>query len=110
MAPTEAGIPNIHSRAIGLLGLLLSPAAADPGLPGLVRQDRMLPITLADGRRVKLETMILRPDRSGRFPLVLLVHGANPAMGQAFRAAAEQQSPADLLNAAVAFAQRGYAV
>jgi pimeloyl-ACP methyl ester carboxylesterase len=95
---------------IGLLGLLLSPAAADPALPGLVRQDRMLPITLADGSQVKLETMILRPDRPGRFPLVLLVHGTNPATGQAFRAAAAQQSPADLLNAAVAFAQRGYAV
>ncbi|MEH2492996.1 alpha/beta hydrolase family protein [Bradyrhizobium sp. AZCC 2230] len=95
---------------IGLLVLLLSPAAADPALPGLVRQDRMMPITLADGSQVKLETMILRPDRPGRFPLVLLVHGTNPAAGQAFRVAAERQSPADLLNPAVAFAQHGYAV
>ena len=95
---------------IGLLVLLLSPAAADPALPGLVRQDLMMPITLADGSQVKLETMILRPDRSARFPLVLLVHGTNPATGQAFRAAAAQQSPTDLLNPAVAFAQHGYAV
>jgi pimeloyl-ACP methyl ester carboxylesterase len=95
---------------IGLLVLLLSPAAADPALPGLVRQDRMMPIALADGSQVKLETMILRPDRPGRFPLVVLVHGTNPAAGQAFRVAAERQSPTDLLNPAVAFAQHGYAV
>lgn len=73
---------------IALLVLLLSPALADPALLGLVRQDRMVPITLADGSQVRLETMILRPDRSGRFPLVLLFHGTNPASWQAFRAAA----------------------
>lgn len=48
---------------IALLVLLLSPALADPALPGLVRQDRMVPIALADGSQVKLETMILRPSR-----------------------------------------------
>lgn len=69
-----------------------------------------MPVTLGDGSHVRLETMIIHPDRPGRFPLVLLVHGTNPAAGQAFRAAAAQQSPADLLNAAVAFAQHGYAV
>lgn len=94
---------------VALLVLLLSPAAADPALPGLVRQDRLIPITLGDGSQVKLETMVIRPDRPGRFPLILLVHGTNPATGQAFRAAAVRQSPADLLNAAVAFAQHGYA-
>ncbi|MBK3664328.1 alpha/beta hydrolase [Bradyrhizobium diazoefficiens] len=95
---------------ISLLGAVLSPAAADPALPGLARVDQLIPVTLVDGSQVKLETMIIRPDRPGRFPLVLLVHGTNPATGQAFRAAAAQQSPADLLNAAVAFAQHGYAV
>lgn len=95
---------------IALLVFLLSPALADPALPGLVRQDRMVPITLADGSQVRLETMILRPDRPGRFPLVVLVHGTNPAAGQAFRVAAQRQSSTDLLNPAVAFAQRGYAV
>ncbi|MBC9877933.1 dienelactone hydrolase [Bradyrhizobium sp. INPA01-394B] len=95
---------------IGLLMLLLSPAAADPSLPGLVRQDLMLPITLADGHQVRLETMILRPDRPGRFPLVLLVHGTIPGTGDALRAALAQETPASLLNPAVAFAQRGYVV
>lgn len=95
---------------IGLLMLLLSPAAADPSLPGLVRQDLMMPIALADGRQVKLETMILRPDRPGRFPLVLLVHGTIPGTGDALRAALARETPASLINPAVAFAQRGYAV
>lgn len=95
---------------VGLVVLLLSPASADATLPGLVRQDRLMPVTLGDGSQVRLETMIIHPDRPGRFPLVLLVHGTNPAAGQAFRAAAARQSPADLLNAAVAFAQHGYAV
>ena len=95
---------------IAWLGLLLLPASADTALPGLVRQDRLIPVSLNDGSEVKLETMIVRPDRPGRFPLVLLVHGTNPAAGQAFRDAAARQSPTDLLNAAVAFAQHGYAV
>ncbi|RXH01993.1 alpha/beta hydrolase family protein [Bradyrhizobium zhanjiangense] len=95
---------------MGVLGLLLSPAAADPALPGLVREDRLISVTRSDGSEVKLETMIVRPDRPGRFPLVLLIHGTNPATGQAFRAAAARQSPVDLLNPAVAFAQHGYVV
>lgn len=70
----------------------------------------MLPITLADGSQVKLETMILRPDRPGRFPLILLVHGTIPGTGEAFRAALARETPASLLNPALAFAQRGYAV
>jgi dienelactone hydrolase len=95
---------------IGLIVLLVSSAAADPALPGLVRQDRMLPITLADGHQVRLETMILRPDRPGRFPLVLLVHGTIPKSGDALRVALTRETPTSLLNVAVAFAQRGYAV
>ncbi|WP_249154476.1 alpha/beta hydrolase family protein [Bradyrhizobium manausense] len=95
---------------ISVLLLLVSSAAADPALPGLVRQDRMVPVTLADGRQVRLESMILRPDRPGRFPLVLLVHGTIPGTGEAFRAALARETPASLLNPAVAFAQRGYAV
>jgi dienelactone hydrolase len=95
---------------IALLALVFSPALADPVLPGLVRQDRLIPITLADGSQVKLETMIMRPDRPGRFPLVVLVHGTIRATGEALRAAMARESPASLLNPAVAFAQRGYAV
>lgn len=95
---------------VALLVLLLSSATADPALPGLVRQDRLIPITLADGSPVRLETMVIRPDRPGRFPLVLLVHGTVRLTGDALRSAMARQSPADLLNAAVAFAEHGYSV
>lgn len=101
---------RLFGRVVGMLVLLVSSAAGDPALPGLVWQDRMLPITLADGSQVRLETMVLRPDRPGRFPLVLLVHGTIPGTGDAFRAALARETPTSLLNPAVAFAQRGYAV
>jgi dienelactone hydrolase len=94
---------------IALLTLLLCPASADTALPGLVRESLMVPITLPDGRQVNLEAMVIRPDRPERFPLVVLVHGTPRAIGETLRTAMAQQSPADLLGPAVAFAQRGYA-
>jgi dienelactone hydrolase len=94
---------------IALLALPLSPTSADIALPGLVRESLMVPITLADGSQVNLEAMVVRPDRPGRFPLVVLVHGTPRFIGETLRAAMAQQSPADLLEPAVAFAQRGYA-
>src|ERR1700692_578605 len=95
--------------AIGLFALLVCPATADTVLPGLVRENLLLPITLADGSEVKLEATVIRPDRPERFPLVVLVHGTPRAIGEALRTAMAQQSPADLLDPAVAFAQHGYA-
>jgi dipeptidyl aminopeptidase/acylaminoacyl peptidase len=95
--------------AIALLTFLVGPAAADTALPGLVQQDLLLPVTLADGRQVKLEATVIRPDRPERFPLVVLVHGTPRAIGETLRTAMARQSPADLFNPAVAFAQRGYA-
>jgi pimeloyl-ACP methyl ester carboxylesterase len=94
---------------IALLALLLCPASAETALPGLVRESLMVPITLADGSQVNLEAMVIRPNRPERFPLVLLVHGTPRAIGETFRTVIAQLSPADLLNPAVAFAQRGYA-
>jgi dienelactone hydrolase len=94
---------------IALLTLLSEPAVAHVALPGLAQQDLLLPITLADGSQVKLEAMVVCPDRPERFPLVILVHGTIRAIGDALRSAMAQQSPADLLNPAVAFAQHGYA-
>ena len=82
---------------------------ADTVLPGLVQEKLLLPIALPDGSQVKLEAMVVRPDRRERFPLVVLVHGTIRATGEALRNAMAQQSPADLLGPAVAFAQRGYA-
>lgn len=94
---------------IALFTVLLCPASADTALPGLVRESLMVPITLPDGRQVKLEATVVRPDRLERSPLVVLVHGTPRYTGEALRAAMAQQSPAGLLGPALAFAQRGYA-
>ena len=94
---------------IALLALPHFPASADTALPGLIRESLVLPTTLPDGRQVNLEAMVIRPDRPERFPLVLLVHGTPRATGDTLRTAMAQQSPADLLDPALAFAQRGYA-
>jgi dienelactone hydrolase len=95
--------------AIALLTLPLCPASADIALPGMVQQNLLLPITLPDGSQAKLEATVIRPDRPERVPLVVLVHGTLRATGETLRNAMAQQSPADLLAPAVAFAQRGYA-
>jgi hypothetical protein len=91
---------------IALLALPLCPASADTVLPGLVQENLLLPITLPDGSQVKLEATVIRPDRPERFPLVLLVHGTPRAIGETFRTAIAQQSPADFLGPLVAFALR----
>ena len=74
-------------------------------LPGLVREPVALQISLPDGAKPTLEALVVRPDRPGRWPLVLMTPGTPrvAATGVADRA------PELLLNAAVAFAQRGYA-
>jgi dienelactone hydrolase len=95
--------------AIALLALLVCPATADTAAPGLVQENLLLPITLPDGSKVKLEAMVIRPDRPGRFPLVVLVDGTPRASGETLRAAMAHQPPAELVIPAIAFAQRGYA-
>ncbi|HTG06658.1 MAG TPA: alpha/beta fold hydrolase [Bradyrhizobium sp.] len=94
---------------IALLALLPCPASADTALPGLVQENLLLPITLPNGSQVKLEAMVIRPDRPERFPLVVLVHGTPRAIGETLRTAMAHQPPAELVSPAVAFAQRGYA-
>jgi dienelactone hydrolase len=95
--------------AIALLTFLVCPASADTALPGLVQENLLLPITLPNGSQVKLEAMVIRPDRPERSPLVVLVHGTPRAVGETLRNAMAHQPPAELISPAVAFAQRGYA-
>jgi hypothetical protein len=57
------------------------PGCADTALPGLVQENLPLPITLADGSQVKLEAVVIRPDRPERFPPAVLVHGTPRASG-----------------------------
>lgn len=67
----------------------------------------MLPVRVA-GEAIKLDSYVVRPERPGRFPLVILVHGTPDAEGAAFLDALKQRSPVGFDQAAVAFAQRGY--
>ena len=84
-------------------------ASGTTALPGLVRTPLSIPITLADGRPTTLEGLATRPDRAGRLPLVVLVHGSpNSAPGN-FLEAYRRLSPTGLAGAALAFAQHGYA-
>jgi len=83
--------------------------SADRTLPGLAREFPMIPIKLSSGREIKLEAMVVRPDKPGRFPLVILVHGTNPTAGKDFRQVYARQSPAAFTNVAAAFAAHGYA-
>lgn len=94
----------------GLLVLLMTGAAAkETVLPGLIRAPMAIAIDLPDGRKVTLEGLVIRPDRPGRFPLVVLIHGTPRGDGPTFLATIARQSPARLNGPSVAFAQRGYA-
>jgi len=96
-----------HDYIVALLTLLVCPAAADSVLPGLVQESLPVPITLPDGRQVRLEAMVVRPDRPEHFPLVVLVHGTPRGVGATLRTAMALESPAELLGAAMAFARAG---
>jgi len=94
---------------VALLVLLFRPALAGTALPGLISESLMVPVTLPSGKQAKLEAMVIRPDRPGRFPLLVLVHGTPRASGEALRNEMAHQAPAALVNPVIAFAQRGYA-
>jgi dienelactone hydrolase len=82
---------------------------ADTVLPGLIQERLVIPITLPDSKSVKLEGLLVRPDRVGPFPLVILVHGSPRSEPGKFLEAYAKVSPTVLANAALAFAQRGFA-
>nr|WP_283949717.1 alpha/beta hydrolase [Limobrevibacterium gyesilva] len=78
-------------------------------LPGLVRAPLAVHVALPGGGKAALEGLVIRPDRPGRFPVVVMVHGTPRGTGAEFAAAIARTSPASFNTAAVAFAQRGYA-
>jgi dienelactone hydrolase len=96
--------------AIGLLSLAVSAAAANTTtLPGLIRAPLPVVISLPEGRQATLEGLVIRPDRPGRFPLVVLVHGSPQSEPGKFLDAYRRVSPAGLAGPALTFAQHGYA-
>ena len=95
-------------RILAVVLLLLTTAArANDGL--LFSTPLMLPVTIS-GNEVLLESLVVRPDHPGRFPLVIIVHGTPSVEGDAFFREILNRSPVAYRNTAAAFAQRGYAV
>ncbi|GEP54336.1 alpha/beta hydrolase family protein [Reyranella soli] len=96
-------------RILIVLFVLFTTAARAEGLlQGLVSEPLSVPVTIA-GSELSLDGYVIRPDRPGRFPLVIMVHGTPSVDGEAFFREAARRSPVTFNNAAVAFAQRGYA-
>jgi dienelactone hydrolase len=93
---------------IALLLLLLLPETARTSevteLPGLLRQALSVPITMPDGQTEDLDGLVTRPDRPGRFPLVLITNGL-PRDG----AEIPLLRPQMYSSPAIMFAQHGYA-
>jgi dienelactone hydrolase len=92
--------------AISLVGA----AKAQPtALPGLIHTPMTVAIALPDGRPVNLEALTIRPDRPGRFPLVILVHGTPRPSTGTIPDIYRRLSPAGLASPALMFARHGYA-
>jgi dienelactone hydrolase len=95
-------------RVLAVLLILFTTAArASDG--SLLSTHLMLPVTIS-GNELPLESFVVRPDHPGRFPLVLVTHGTPGVDGDAFFREILNRSPVGYSKAAVAFAQRGYAV
>src|SRR5260370_7734454 len=93
---------------IVLFFLFTTAARADGLLPGLLSAPRLVPVTIS-GSELSLDAYVIRPDRPGRFPLVIMVHGTPSVDGDAFFREITRRSPITFNKAAIAFAQRGYA-
>jgi dienelactone hydrolase len=72
---------------------------------GFVRELTKLDVVHPDGSRTRLETLITRPDRPGRLPLVVINHGTPREPADRART-----SPTVFSAQSLAFARRGYAV
>jgi dienelactone hydrolase len=96
--------------AFALLTWSVSAAAAGKtALPGLIREPMSVAIKLPDGNQATLEGLVIRPDRPGKFPLVVLIHGSPTSAPGKFLEAYRNASPTGLAGPALAFAQHGYA-
>ena len=87
-----------------MTALCNSGAATMTQLPGLVREPIRLHVTLPDGTHAELEALLTRPDRPGRFPLVMINHGTARTAIDVVHLAPEAYS-----GPAMVFAQHGYA-
>ncbi|WP_076866736.1 dienelactone hydrolase family protein [Bradyrhizobium mercantei] len=95
-------------RLLALL-LMLFNTAARAGDGPLISGHVMLPVVIS-GNKLSLESFVVRPDRPGKFPLLVITHGMPGASGDVFFSEILNRSPVTYSKAAVAFAERGYAV
>jgi dienelactone hydrolase len=77
-------------------------------LPGLISVPMLLPVRIS-GKDLTLDSYIIRPDRPGRFPLVIMTHGTPGGWDDAFFRNIANRTPTTFNTAAVALAQHGYA-
>jgi dienelactone hydrolase len=92
-----------------LLSFVTIAHAEDRGLlPGLISAPMLLPVRIA-GKDLTLDSYVIRPDRPGRFPLVIMTHGTPGGWDDAFFRNIAGRTPTNFNTAAVALAQRGYA-
>ncbi len=71
--------------------------------PGLIREPLPINYVLPDGSTIALDGMVTRPDRPGRFPLVLINHGMASDWSER-----KDEAPNEYTGAAIYFAQRGW--
>ena len=95
-------------RLLALMLILFTTVARAADAP-LLSAHMMLPATIS-GNKLALESFVIRPSSSGRFPLVVITHGMPGTSCDAFYGEILNRSPVAYNKAAVAFAQRGYAV
>ena len=79
---------------IALFLLFTTTATADDGglLPGLLSALLMVPVTIS-ASELSLDGFVVRPDRPGRFPLVIMVHGTPGTDGDEFFRDIAKRSP-----------------
>ncbi|MGY4350384.1 dipeptidyl aminopeptidase/acylaminoacyl peptidase [Bradyrhizobium sp. GM7.3] len=92
-----------------LLSFVTAAHAEERGLlSGLFSAPLLLPVRIF-GKDLTLDSYVVRPDRPGRFPLVIMTHGTPSEWGDAFFRDIGKRSPTSFNTAAVTLAQRGYA-
>jgi dienelactone hydrolase len=96
--------------ALGFIIAFVSAAVADTtALPGIIREPMSLAVVLPDDRHISLDSLVVRPDRPGRFPLVVMVHGSPNSEPGKYLEAYQRVSPIAFAGPALAFAEHGYA-
>ena len=83
-------------RLVALL-LILFTASARAGDGPLMSAHMMLPVVIS-GSKVSLESFVIRPDRPGKFPLVVITHGMPHGVGEEFFTEILNRSPVDYNN------------